>query len=100
MTVYVDSMFVTVPSERWPYTSACHLFTDGDEKELFTFALDLGLELVWLQYHKTLPHFDLTRRMREKALRQGAVAIEGREYGDLLLRLVKERGSQHGLGTG
>ncbi len=90
MAVYVDPMFVTVPNERWPYMSACHLFTDGDEKELLTFAVGMGLELSWFQHRKTLPHFDLTRGMRAKALRLGAIPIEGREYGELLLRLVKE----------
>jgi hypothetical protein len=96
MTVFVDSLFMTAASARWPYHQACHMFTDGNEQELHDFAARLGLKRSWFQRHKTLWHYDLTANKRKEALRLGASPIDGREYGKLLLRLVEERRAHEG----
>ena len=64
MTIYVDELFTAPHSPRWPYTQACHLFTDGSEEELHVFAEKLGLKRAWFQRHPTsapFPKFVLHR---------------------------------------
>ena len=70
--VYVDCLRKVRPSVSWPYTTACHLIADtGDE--LAEFAIKIGLKLKWFQNHPKHPHFDLTARMRKKAIVAGAI---------------------------
>jgi Protein of unknown function (DUF4031) len=78
MTVYVDPLFRTTPSKKWPYTQACHLTCSGDVTELHAFAHRLGLKRVWFQNQHRNPllwHYDLTANKRQHALRLGAIAI-------------------------
>jgi hypothetical protein len=78
MAVYVDSLFSTQPSKRWPYRQACHLTADT-VAELHTFAVgQLGLRRAWYQPHHTnqaLCHYDLTANKRAQALRAGAITL-------------------------
>lgn len=83
MTVYVDDMRIQATvgklSSRWS-----HLTADTPE-ELLAFALKLGLRQSWVQYPGTYKeHYDLTEGMRQRALRNGAVAITLVEAGALL----------------
>ena len=57
---------------------SCHLTADSLE-ELHAFADRLGLQRVWFQDHRTLPHYDLTKRRRVKAVALGAVEVTTRE---------------------
>ncbi len=72
MAIYVDPLFPTEPSKRWPYTQACHLIADT-LRELHAFALQrLGLQRTWYQHHHgntTRCHYDLTASKRAQALR-------------------------------
>lgn len=92
MTVYVDDMRLRadVPngsriiSGRWS-----HLMADTDE-ELHEFARRLGLSRAWAQYEGTpKAHYDVTDKVRRKALNLGAVAISTREGVDLMLAKAK-----------
>ena len=86
MAVYVDDMRMQATvgkhSSRWS-----HLTADSPD-ELLEFALKLGLRRSWIQYPGTWKeHFDLTEGMRQRALKNGAVAITLQEAG----ALFKER---------
>lgn len=78
MSVYVDEMQVCVQTSKWPYTQACHLVADTVE-ELQEFAVQMNLHYSWFQ-SKSIPHYDLTTRMRQKAVRMGAVEITGKKF--------------------
>jgi hypothetical protein len=86
MGVYVDRMFPTEPSGRWPYAEACHLFADRPG-ELRVFARRLGLHRSWFQDRRGFPHYDLTRGMRERALRMGVTELTGQALLDAFRRL-------------
>lgn len=74
MTVYVDDMRkparVGRLAARWS-----HMFADTTD-ELVAFATSLGLREQWIQKADThREHFDLTDRVRSRALSLGAVPI-------------------------
>jgi hypothetical protein len=84
MTVYVDPLFATSPSKRWPYRWACHLTADTLE-ELHTFAqARLGLQRAWYQHRSktALCHYDLTANKRRQALRAGATSLSGEQMAE------------------
>lgn len=85
MTVYVDPMFATAPTSRWPYKHACHLFSDRSLDELHAFADRLGLRRSWFQKHPRLSHYDLTENKRREAILLGAVSVKGEELKKILL---------------
>lgn len=74
MSVYVDSLFWTDRSRRWPYDQVCHLVADTLE-ELHAFAARLGLKRAWFQEHHFLPHYDLTAGKRAQAVALGAADL-------------------------
>jgi hypothetical protein len=78
MAVYVDSLMGCMPSPKWPWAEACHLFAD-DEAELHEFARKLGLKREWFQAGGVVEHYDLTAWMRGKAVAFGAREVE-REF--------------------
>jgi hypothetical protein len=77
MTVYVDPAI-------WPWRGRvwAHLTADTTE-ELHEFAGRLGLKRSWFQQGRQpwLDHYDVTDRMREKAIGLGAVAQTVHEAG-------------------
>lgn len=83
MSVYVDEMSVCIPNKRWPYTRACHLVADSVE-ELQEFAIRLGMHPSWFQNKPELPHYDLTTRMRQKAVRMGAIELNSKKFVKLM----------------
>ena len=74
MAVYVDDLFPTRRSQRWPYYVACHMLADTVE-ELHEMADLIGLKRSWFQPESS-PHYDLTQRKRVFAMRAGAVAMD------------------------
>lgn len=93
MAVYVDDMRMQATvgkhSSRWS-----HLTADSHE-ELLEFAVKLGLRPSWIQYPGTFKeHFDLTEGMRQRALRNGAVAINLQQAGHLLTARWRKLNSQ------
>ena len=89
MSVYVDEMLPCIRNANWPYNKSCHLVAVSFQ-ELHTFAKELGLKRAWFHYQSGLPHYDLTTRMRRKAIRLGATPI-GREELVLIMRIYRQR---------
>lgn len=77
-TIYVDDIIDYGTGRmggKW-----CHMWTDGTEADLNTFALKIGLKLDWAQYRPNFYHYDLRPSIRTKALKQGAVYMDLREW--------------------
>jgi hypothetical protein len=91
LTVYVDDFGIEAtvhdPGSGRHYTSRwSHLFCDGDLAELHAFAALIGLRRAWFQgppEHRR-PHYDVTARRRERAIRAGAVAVTWRQAAAIL----------------
>lgn len=61
-----------------------HMVSDNGDDGLHAFAKRLGLKREWYQDGRH-PHYDLTTaRMRQKALRNGAVYVKPREIISIL----------------
>lgn len=88
MGVYVDDL---VPhNHRGPAcfrNGSCHMFADTLE-ELHTMARRLKMPRIWFQDHPKLPHYDLTRNRRVKALRQGVEPMSAR----FMVSLMRKQG--------
>lgn len=56
-----------------------HDAVPGDLEELHAFAARIGLKRAWFQRHRLAPHYDLTVRRREAAVRAGAIELSFRE---------------------
>ena len=76
-----------VPRRGLPFTSWCHMATDGDLAELHAFAARLGLRRAWFQRD----HYDLPPHGRAAAVALGAVEVSA---GELLLRMAGPRGDR------
>lgn len=73
MPVYVD------PINKWTGRGlfaggSCHLTGDTLE-ELHAFAERIGMRRAWFQRHRIAPHYDLTPKRRDAAVRLGAVEL-------------------------
>lgn len=75
MSIYVDD--IRIPATVGPYTARwSHLFTDtADLTELHQFAQSIGLRGAWFQDKESGAHYDVTDRLRHKAIRAGARPI-------------------------
>lgn len=75
MAVYVDDYFTA-----WRGMIMCHMVADTHE-ELVEFATKtLGMKAEWIQAPGTYrEHFDVSKTLRGRALRNGAVAITRRD---------------------
>jgi hypothetical protein len=69
MGVYVDHLRPTIPSPKWRYDQACHMFADT-AFELHKLASCIGLNRAW--YDAPGQHYDLTANKRGRALLAGA----------------------------
>lgn len=83
MAVYVDNALIAwkPPFNRYDRTwRMSHMFADTVE-ELHAFAQMLGLRREWFQCppKATWEHYDVTKTVREKAIKAGAVQIQYRE---------------------
>lgn len=84
MSIYVDRIrdhgdavkgYARRHGTRWS-----HLFTDGPENELDTFAASIGLKYEWGQ-HRGVPgrfHYDVIPSKRARAIRAGAIEVDDR----------------------
>jgi Protein of unknown function (DUF4031) len=66
MTVYVDDEQIPWRGRLW-----CHLVADSLD-ELHVFARQLGLQEGWFQSGSVYPHYDVTVKIRDRALTMGA----------------------------
>lgn len=80
MSVYVDRLMTHPQPPREPGLAqryfgngkaSCHLTADTLQ-ELHEMAIKLRLKLEWFQAHPRHPHYDLTPKKREQAIRLGA----------------------------
>lgn len=84
MSVYVDPLFETPHTARWRWSYACHMVADS-LGELHRMATRLGLHRSWFQ-DNVLPHYGLTARRREAAVRCGAIELTRRELVECFVR--------------
>ena|SRR5580765_8220692 len=97
--IYVDPLMDCVPTAQWPHGMACHMFTDAltDNLEmLHKFAESVGLKREWFQ-HRTgkMPHYDLTAKMRTRAVLLGAMSLT-REEASAIFKHWKQRQAKAG----
>lgn len=70
--VYVDDVRPCLPNNRWRWSESAHLYAD-DVDDLHAFAEMIGLKRSWFQSQILwFPHYDLTRRLRQRAIMKGA----------------------------
>lgn len=69
----------------------CHMFSSDprDVVELHKIALAIGLKAWFFQEHSSYPHYDLSSRMRDAAIRAGAIPISKKES-----ILIRQKGRQ------
>lgn len=91
--IYVDPLRVVTPHSQWRYPEACHMIADTAE-ELDAFASRIGLRRSWRQASDP-PHYDLTRKRREKALKAGAIDCDHRRFREEWRRLTAHRRTGH-----
>lgn len=89
MTVMVDEL-IRWPRGRGIFLGGSSHLTASTIDELHTFAEHLELPHTWFQDHPRVPHYDLTPRMREKALRGGAKFVPAKDQARLRLGLVDD----------
>lgn len=70
MSVYVDPLI----DYGWRLGPSCHMFADTLE-ELHDMAKRIGMKRAWFQDKETLPHYDLVKSRRDKAVALGAVEV-------------------------
>lgn len=82
MSVYVDPNLEWPKTKKWPYGSVSHMYADTEE-ELHKLAKKIGFKREWCSDHthadSPLLHYDLSPKMREKAIQMGAVEV-GHEH--------------------
>ena len=77
--ILVDNIQPCKPNARWKRSSVAHMFAGRlSSRSLHEFAQGIGLKREWFQDRATLPHYDLTPKMRAKAIQCGAIAVEDR----------------------
>ena len=86
MAILVDELR-EYPDVALPFTSWCHMTTDGELDELHAFAARLGLRRAWFQRD----HYDLPPHGRAAAVALGAEEVPTTE---LLLRMTGPRGDR------
>lgn len=70
---------------KWRWPTSCHLYSDDNNiSELHDFAQKLGLKLSWFQNDPVLPHYDLTKGMRKRAIELGAKEATIREMVEVM----------------
>jgi uncharacterized protein DUF4031 len=86
MAILVDELR-EYPDVALPFTSWCHMATDGELEELHAFAARLGLRRGWFQRD----HYDLPPHGRAAAVALGAEEVS---TGELLSRMAGPRGDR------
>jgi hypothetical protein len=79
MTVYVDDA-----KNEFRGMIMSHMIADTVD-ELHQMADDLGLFRAWYQ-PKSFPHYDVTPRVSQQAIRLGAIAVTQRELVEVIRR--------------
>lgn len=62
-----------------------HLYSTVSTKELYDFAIKLGMNPEWNHYNRHFPHFDLTTKGKMNlAVKMGAKLVDAREDAELV----------------
>lgn len=73
MTIYIDNARIEWQGKQW-----CHLVADTID-ELHGFAKKLGLRRSWFQHLASYPHYDVTVKVRTRAIEMGAKAASRKQ---------------------
>ncbi len=98
--IYLDPLF----DYGWKYGPSSHLFCDAHTPldRLHDFAQSIGLKREWFQSQSRMPHYDVNKRRRALAVRNGAIEI-GRQRMVEIMRGWKEKSAinnqQSAMGT-
>lgn len=103
MTVYVDDMY-KYRMGQYGRMKMSHMVADGGEQELIRFATRIGMDVRHIQHRgqgRGRVHFDISKSMRSKAVKEGAEEITLRELAVMCAKWNAEnaRRRQAGLGT-
>lgn len=104
MSVYVDEIrdWTRLAKMRGlRHTHWCHLTADT-EAELHAFAARLGLRRSWFQKKSERDyrwHYDIVPSKRAQAVRLGALEVDRRFVGQLMIRRQQERDSEGSAAT-
>ncbi len=79
MAVYVNKL-----KTRFGSLTLCHLIADT-EAELHAMAAKIGIERRWFQPDH-IPHYDISVKKRDLALKMGAIAIDRQKLAALMER--------------
>jgi hypothetical protein len=79
MAVYVNKL-----KTRFGSLTLCHLIADT-EAELHAMAASIGIERRWFQADH-IPHYDISVKKRDLALKRGAIAIDRQKLAELMAR--------------
>jgi hypothetical protein len=84
--VYVDKLFVLPSKDKQAYRAGtrnghqwCHMWADNTE-ELMKFATSIGLKPEWFQSSGKLQHFDLVPSKRRRAIANGAIETDLKQW--------------------
>lgn len=92
--IYVDALTGCLAHDNWRHTRSCHLMADS-LPELIRFGKKIGCSPNWVQTEGALDHFDLTARMREKAVAHGAMEIDRKQVVELMRRRSMPNTTEH-----
>ena len=80
MGVYIDDAFI--PFGNVPYQmKMSHMIADS-AVELHDMADRIGLNRKWFQSRASLPHYDVAKGLRQKAISAGAIPLSGQPFVD------------------
>lgn len=81
MAVYVDMLI----DYGWKLGPSCHLLADTEE-ELHEMAKKIGMKREWFQISSKhqMPHYDLVKSRRDKAIKFGAIEITRKQLIEML----------------
>lgn len=68
--IYVDTLL----DYGWKLGPSCHMFADTLE-ELHGMASKIGMKRSWFQDKEDLPHYDLVKSKRDRAIKLGAKEV-------------------------
>ena len=87
MAVYVDPLI----NYGWHLGPSCHLTADTEE-ELHAFAIKIDMKRSWFQVSKgkEIPHYDLIKSKRDKAIKLGAIELTRRQMVERIQSYIKQ----------
>lgn len=84
MAVYVDFANISFKQDKW-----CHLLADSLD-ELHDFASLINVDKRWFHKNASYPHYDITIRTREIAIRKGALPSDRKKIIECAKKLKVE----------